>query len=266
MKFFFAIDVGNTDINIALILNYKIHKKYRVKTVDFIKRKNINLLFKPFISIVKKQILNNKIFCVVSSVVDEINNSLKKIIYSFLKTKPLFISDNLKMLNIKINIRNKRELGSDRIANVIAVKKIYKYPAIVVDFGTATTFDIIDNKGNYDGGLITPGINLSLETLYKKTSKLPLVNLKKKKEIIGKTSISAIENGIYWGYVGLVTFLINKIKKKFNNNIFCISTGGLAKIISSEIREIKKVDENLTILGLIEFFKLNYSEQNKQYN
>ncbi len=263
MKFFFAIDAGNTDITIALILNYKIHKKYRVKTLDFIKSDNINLLFKPFIPIVKKEIINNKIYCVVSCVVDKINNILKKGIYSFLRTKPLFISDNLEMLNIKINIKNKRELGSDRIANVMAVKKNYKYPAIVVDFGTATTFDIIDKKGNYDGGLITPGINLSLETLYKKTSKLPLVNFKKKKEVIGKTSISAIENGIYWGYVGLVTFLINKIKKRFDNNTFCISTGGLAKVISNEIKEIKKIDENLTILGLIEFFKLNYSEQNK---
>ena len=95
MKFFFAIDAGNTDITIALILNYKIHKKYRVKTLDFIKSDNINLLFKPFIPIVKKEIINNKIYCVVSCVVDKINNILKKGIYSFLRTKPLFISDNL---------------------------------------------------------------------------------------------------------------------------------------------------------------------------
>lgn len=260
MKFFFAIDVGNTDITVALIFNYKINKKYRLKTIDFEKNKSINLIFKPFMPFIRKEIIKNKIFCVISSVVDHINNDLKKKINIFLKTKPLFISDNLNMINMKINIRNKKELGSDRIANVIAVKKNYKCPAIVVDFGTTTTFDIIDIKGNYDGGLITPGINLSLETLHEKTSKLPLVSFKETKKIIGKTTVSAIENGIYWGYVGLVTFLIRKIKKKINNNIFCISTGGLANVISHEIKEIKKVDENLTILGLIEFFKLNNYE------
>ena len=180
--------------------------------------------------------------------------------FFFLKTYPHFVLHNKTRLNIKIDLKNKKIVGADRIVNTVAVKKLYKTPALVIDFGTTTTFDVINNFGNYVGGLITPGINLSLENLFNKTSKLPLVKFEKRNNVIGKNTKDAIQNGLYWGYIGLVSFIIKKIQTKFKKKLFCISTGGLSKIISKDIKQINVVNDNLTIHGLIEIYKLNYGK------
>ena len=259
MKKLIVIDAGNSDIVVALILNFKITKIYRCKTKAFKNIKDIkSLKYKLFSFLNKRTDKNFNVPSIISSVVPEINNKLSKICLSFFNKKPIFVSSDKISLNIKIKIKKQKELGSDRIANTVAVKRYYKYPAIIVDFGTATTFDVIDKSGDYIGGLIAPGINLSLDSLYRKTSKLPLIKLKKTKKVIGKSTISAMQNGIYWGYIGLVSFLIKKIKLEYKFKFNTISTGGYAKIHSPNIKEINKIDENLTILGLIEIFKLNY--------
>lgn len=254
---FFAVDAGNTEIVIALIKNFKIYKIDRVKIKDFKKKKNI---FKKFKQIKKILKLQKKIKCIISSVVSHINDDLNKCCTFHLKEKPHFIKFNKTKLNIKIDLKNKNEVGADRIVNTIAVKSLYRTPALVIDFGTTTTFDVINNSGNYIGGLITPGINLSLENLYQKTSKLPLVEFKKNNNIIGKNTKDAIQSGIYWGYVGLVTFIIKKLQSKFKKKLFCVSTGGLSKTISKDINLINTINENLTIKGLIEIFKINYGK------
>ena len=256
---FFVIDVGNTDIVAAIIKNFKIFKIKRFKTIDI--KKKIFLLFKKFKEIKKILRTQKKIKCIISSVVPEINYNLKKTCVFFLKENPHFVSFNKTKLNIKINLTNKNQVGADRIVNTVAVKLLYKAPTLVIDFGTATTFDVINNSGNYVGGLITPGINLSLQNLFSKTSKLPLVKFKKINSIIGKNTKNAIQNGLYWGYIGLVTYIIKKIQTKFKKKLFCVSTGGLSKIISKDINLINTVNENLTIHGLIEIFKLNYNAE-----
>ena len=256
---FFVIDVGNTDIVVAIIQNFKIFKIKRFKTIDI--KKKIFLLFKKFKEIKKILRTQKKIKCIISSVVPEINYNLKKTCVFFLKENPHFVSFNKTKLNIKINLTNKNQVGADRIVNTVAVKSLYKAPTLVIDFGTATTFDVINNSGNYVGGLITPGIYLSLQNLFSKTSKLPLVKFKKINSIIGKNTKNAIQNGLYWGYIGLVTYIIKKIQTKFKKKLFCVSTGGLSKIISKDINLINTVNENLTIHGLIEIFKLNYNAE-----
>ena len=256
---FFVIDVGNTDIVVAIIQNFKIFKIKRFKTI-VVKKKNF-FLFKKFKEIKKILRVQKKIKCIISSVVPEINYNLKKTCVFFLKENPHFVSFNKTKLNIKINLTNKNQVGADRIVNTVAVKLLYKAPTLVIDFGTATTFDVINNSGNYVGGLITPGINLSLQNLFSKTSKLPLVKFKKINSIIGKNTKNAIQNGLYWGYIGLVTYIIKKIQTKFKKKLFCVSTGGLSKIISKDINLINTVNENLTIHGLIEIFKLNYNAE-----
>ena len=138
-NFFFVIDVGNTDIVIAFIKNYKIFKIKRFKTTFFINSKKT--LFNSFYDIRKIIKEKKKINCIISSVVPEINISLQKICLSFLKAKPHFISYKKTKLNIKINLKNKMQVGADRIVNTVAVKSLYKYPALVIDFGTATTFE-----------------------------------------------------------------------------------------------------------------------------
>ena len=258
MNNYFVIDAGNTEIVVAFIKNNKIFQLIRIKTIDF--KKNNNIFFKKFKIINKFLKLQKNIKCIISSVVPEINSLFKKLCLRFLNEKPHFVTYNKTKLSIKIDIKNKKQLGADRIVNTVATKTFYKLPALVIDFGTTTTFDIINHKGNYIGGLISPGINMSLDNLYKKTSKLPLVKFKKNKQFIGKNTKNAIESGVYWGYVGLISFLIDKIQSKFKKKLFCISTGGLSKIISKDITKINKINDKLTILGLIEIFKLNYNE------
>ena len=252
---FFVIDVGNTDIVVAFIKNFKIFEIKRFKTIDIKKKK----LFNKFKQIKKILTTQKKIKCIISSVVPEVNYNLRKSCNFYLKKNPHFVSYNKTKLNMNINFKNKKQVGADRIVNTVAVKSLYKTPAVVIDFGTATTFDVINNYGCYVGGLITPGINLSLQNLYNKTSKLPLVKFKKNNSLIGNNTKNAIQNGIYWGYVGLVSFLIKKIQNKFKKKLFCVSTGGLSKIISKDISLINTVNENLTIHGLIEIYKINYN-------
>ena len=216
------------------ISNFGLKKNYPVKIYEFLYKLKYDIYF---------------------------NYNLKKTCVFFLKENPHFVSFNKTKLNIKINLTNKNQVGADRIVNTVAVKSLYKAPTLVIDFGTATTFDVINNSGNYVGGLITPGIYLSLQNLFSKTSKLPLVKFKKINSIIGKNTKNAIQNGLYWGYIGLVTYIIKKIQTKFKKKLFCVSTGGLSKIISKDINLINTVNENLTIHGLIEIFKLNYNAE-----
>ncbi len=256
-KFFFVIDVGNTELIIALIKNFKIFKTKRINIEIFRRNRKIFNYFK-INNILKKE---KKIKCIISSVVPSINHFLKRQCFKFLKSYPHFVSYNKTKLNIKLNLKNKNQVGADRIVNTVAVKKLYKFPAIVIDFGTATTFDVINNNGDYEGGLITPGVNLSLKNLHKKTSKLPLVKFIKINSIIGKSTKQAIQNGVYLGYIGLTSYIINKIQQKFKKKLFCISTGGLSHIISKNIKLINVINKDLTILGLIEIYKLNYYEK-----
>ena len=250
---FFVIDAGNTELVISLIKNYKIFRTKRISTQIFLKNKKIFSYFKL------NNILKNKkkINCIISSVVPNINLYIKTECFKSLNSYPHFITHNKTKLNIKLNFKKKSQVGADRIVNTVAVKHLYKYPAVVIDFGTATTFDIINNNGDYEGGLITPGINLSLKNLNKKTSKLPLVKFKKIKGVIGKNTKDAIQKGVYLSYIGLTSFIINKIQKNFKKKLFCISTGGLSHIISKNIKSINVINKDLTILGLIEIYKLN---------
>ena len=152
---------------------------------------------------------------------------------------------------MKIDIDKPNELGTDRIINAIAANDEYDAPLIVIDFGTATTFDIIDSSGTYKGGLICPGIKLSLKSLNNDTAQLPLIDLKKTINVVGRDTKSAIESGIYWGYVSLVEGLIKKIKNEMSiENFTVIGTGGLSHIFKEDIKEINYFNDELTLKGL----------------
>ena len=197
----------------------------------------------------KKIYLKNAI---ISSVVPKTFTQIKKIFYNLYKVNCV----ELKKLNLTrlINIKvNKKEIGSDRLANAISVMSKNKN-FIVVDFGTATTFDVI-KKNNYLGGEIAPGVNLSLDNLIKKASLIPNIKLHNSKSIIGKNTKQAVLSGFLWGYNGLVNGIISKIKKKTNQKYKIIFTGGLAHLFNKDIKDKVAVDKNLTINGLIKVSK-----------
>ena len=255
---FLVIDIGNTNTVFAIYQsfksNFKLLKSFRIssdtkRTPDeysFL----INQSFK-----MNDYDLNKLLGIAIACVVPEVMNNIETYFKNYLKI-PLYKVES-KKLNIEIKIENPHEAGQDRLINAFAVQKMKFDPAIIIDFGTATTFDVIGKGGAYLGGIIAPGINLSIESLYKSTSRLPKISLKslsnEKNTLLGKSTISAIESGVFWGYVCMIEGLINKLKK-FYPNSKVIATGGLSKIFKSTIKSIDIIDQNLTINGLAYFY------------
>ena len=238
-------DIGNTETKICLVNNNKIIKKFFIPSKG--KKKNIlNKHFKKFNFSKLKKIL----FCsVVPSTFKEITEYFKK------KTKIKCFE--LKELNLKSILRidvNYKQVGSDRLANAISVSAKNKN-YIILDFGTATTFDVLIGN-NYKGGIISPGIELSLNTLSNKASLIPRINLKKMSKVIGKDTKSAVRSGFFWGYAGLIDNLINLIKKETKRSFEVIITGGFSKLFKNSIKTKTKQNFDITINGLIKASKL----------
>ena len=237
-------DIGNTEVKICFFYN-GLKKKYLFKTDSL----NKKIIRNKFNFLRKKIYLKNAI---ISSVVPKTFSQIKKIFYNLYKVNCV----ELKKLNLSrlINIKvNKKEIGSDRLANAISVISKNKN-FIVVDFGTATTFDVI-KKNNYLGGVIAPGVTLSLDNLIKKASLIPKIELHKSKSIIGKNTEQAVLSGFFWGYNGLINGIISKIKKKTNQKYKIVFTGGLAHLFNKDIKDKVTIDKNLTINGLIKVSK-----------
>ena len=239
-------DIGNTYTKIS-ILNYKfdVNKSYNLKTSELYKKKNINKFFNKFLN--KK--LNKKIL--FSSVVPKayivVKGYLKKKKFKIFEIKDL----NIKKI-LKVNIKNFNQLGSDRIANAIGANK--NQNCLIVDFGTATTFDIIIN-GIYEGGVIAPGVNLSIINLNKFTSQLPLLNLNNRQKNYGKNTKEALNAGFLWGYEGLVNNIINKIRNISKKKYKIILTGGYANLFKKFIKKKSAIDQNITIKGIAKIFE-----------
>ena len=247
---YLIIDIGNTNIDFVNFnkLTNKYSNKFTVDTPD---------ILKGHFGIVNKKIKKNFYKgALCSSVVPNAFNKLKKI----LRTKNVHlneIKDRKLNLPIKIKLNKPKQVGSDRVVNAIAAFKIYKKNSIIIDFGTATTFDVIV-KNTYVGGMITPGINLSLKVLKEATAKLPLIKLKKTNKYIGKDTVSAMNNGMYWGYIGLIKELVQKIIKETKKKYLVIFTGGLANIFFSSFPfKDKVIDQQITLKGIAETLKFN---------
>ena len=240
-------DIGNTEVKICLIdNNYIIKKKINIKTN---KLSNLNIKNKLKFLIKSKKNIKLIIF---SSVVPEIYKKFSLFFKLYLNKKIIEIK-TLK-LNTIIDIKvNKKQVGSDRLANsVAAIDKKNNY--IIIDFGTATTFDVVV-RDKYLGGIISPGINLSLNTLTTRASLIPEINLKKISYVIGKNTNEAVRSGFYWGYAGLIDNMIKLIKRQTKLNFKIILTGGLADLYKKSINTKCKVDKDLTIKGIIKIAK-----------
>jgi type III pantothenate kinase len=202
----------------------------------------------------------------IASVVNETLHNIKKLIKKYFKINLLVIDSNVIDLGLKVNIDNPEEAGADRLVNSFAAKCLNLSPAIIIDFGTATTFDLVGEDGSYNGGIIAPGINLSLEALYLAAARLPRVSLKPlsdKRSIIGKNTINAMESGIYWGYVSMIEGLINKIKLLDEyKNYKVIATGGLSNLFKNSLPCIDYIKEDLTLIGLVNLYLKNLKDKN----
>ncbi len=235
-----TIDIGNTNLMICSFNGEKIYSYKRIPIRSFYE-KDIPKIFK----VINKKKDNIIISSVVPSFEIKFTRFLRKQNFDYFLVKDLVAE-----INLKTNINNKKEIGDDRIINMFYAKELFKKSIIVVDFGTATTFDVLDKEGIYDGGVITPGIDLSLKALKDNTAKLPLVNFKKTKKVIGHNTQQAIKSGFFWGYVSMVEGLINKIEMEKKNKFCMILTGGNSLYFKNIFKNTLLVDEFFTSKAL----------------
>ncbi|MAI06441.1 MAG: pantothenate kinase [Alphaproteobacteria bacterium TMED87] len=253
-----AIDCGNTNVVFSVFDSDTLIVKWRSSTNADKTSDDYSIWLEQLLQREKIQ-LNDINYVIISSVVPNKNETLRRLCISLFKIEPSFIGSSEINTNLSIQINNPNELGADRVVNAVAAHHDYGGPLIIIDFGTATTFDIIDTEGSYIGGVITPGINLSLDALHQSTALLPRISLRKpvNKSILGKSTVEAMNSGIYWGYVGLIEGIVNKIKKDINLDFKIIATGGLAHLFSDTVNHFFHVDDNLTLKGLMIVHKRN---------
>ena len=239
-------DIGNTSTRICLLdKRFKIRKSIIFDTKKIFTTFKIYQILKKFEKMkIQKEILFSS---VVPLAFKKLRQSLKGSKYKIIEVKDL----NLKRL-IKINIKNIKQLGSDRIVNSIEGKKFKN--CLIIDFGTATTFDIVMN-GVYEGGVIAPGVKLSMKNLIQSTALLPFFNLKNKQNSFGKNTKDALNAGFIWGYEGLINNIINKITSKWKMKYKIILTGGYAFFLKKVIKKSAIVDQNITIKGVSKVYK-----------
>jgi len=247
-------DIGNTVTKVCLIRtkNLKIHKIIHLETKKLKSKKYIQKNFKKML---RNKSVNLK--ALFSSVVPQQEKIIKKLLLKKYKINLIEIKDKKINKIIKINIKNKKQVGSDRIANAVGVYCLYKSDCVVVDFGTATTFDVVTKNGIYNGGIIAPGVNLAIKSLSHSADQIPMFSLKRQTKIIGKNTIEALRAGFYWGYSGLINNIIFKIEKETKKKYKIIFTGGYANLFKSSIKRPFKVNKNITIDGIIEIYKKN---------
>lgn len=227
-----AIDIGNTSTVFGLFKGSIFIRKWRVLTGKL--SGNLKKVNYPV---------------VVSSVVPQVDKLVRKA----LPQARFITAKNIK--GIKIKVGNKAEVGADRVVNALAAFRLYGKPAIIVDFGTATTFDALSAKGEYLGGAIAPGINLTRDILHERTAKLPKVKIKPPKKVIGNSTVEALRSGLVYGYAALVEGMIARFKKQLGGRTKVIATGGYAELIGKYAQGIDIIDEDLTLKGLVECLK-----------
>ncbi|MBX9614830.1 MAG: type III pantothenate kinase [Caulobacteraceae bacterium] len=194
--------------------------------------------------------------CIISSVVPQSIFNLKNLSRRYLNVEPLVIGDNV-ALGIPVRITKPSEAGADRLVNAIGAHLAYPGDLIVIDSGTATTFDVVAADGAFEGGAIAPGINLSLQALHEAAAMLPRIAIQRPERVIGKDTVSNMQSGVFWGYVGLIEGMVHRIKAEWGAPMTVVGTGGVASLFEGATESIDRFDPDLTIRGLLEIWRRN---------
>jgi len=251
-----CIDVGNTNIVLGIFQNDTLLKNWRIRTERDMTSDELGILINNLFLPAHLEV-GSITDVIISCVVPPLLSAFREFCHLLFDREPIIVGPDLNT-GMPINYDNPREVGADRIVNAIAAYHKYRTGLIVVDFGTATTFDYISPEGNYEGGAIAPGILISAEALFQKASKLPRVEIfAKPKTVIAKETMSSINSGLIYGYAGLVDGIADRIKKQTGFDLTVIATGGLASLIQSEAKSIDHIEEFLTLEGLKILYHLN---------
>lgn len=251
-----TMDIGNTNIKTALFNDMEMVQYWRIST-------NRNMSSDEYGMILMNLFAHNHISTdvvkgiMISSVVPQINFTIEHMCRTYFDMDPLILEPGIKT-GVNIKYENPRELGSDRIANAVAAYELYGGPCITIDFGTATNFGVISEKGEFLGGAICPGLKLAADALTERTAKLPRFELVRPESVIGKNTVANMQSGIVYGYIGQINYLVERMKKELGApNAKVIATGGLAVLVGKESSVIDVMDGLLTLKGLCLIYRKN---------
>lgn len=251
-----AIDAGNTNIVFAIHDGKDIRAEWRAVTETTRTADEYAVLLQPLMAL-EGLTFSELDSAIIATVVPAALFDLRMFCRKYLKCEPIVVGDADVELGIEIQVDRPAAVGADRLVNAIAAHNTYKGALIVVDFGTATTFDIVGANGDYEGGVIAPGANLSAEALHQAAAMLPRVAIQRTQSVIGKDTVPAMQSGLYWGYLGLIEGLVTKIKEEYGAPMVVIGTGGLANLFYKQTSAIDYLDPDLTIRGLIMIYTRN---------
>ena len=251
-----AIDAGNTNTVFAVSSGGKLKGQWRMATDA---RRTADEYGVWLLQLMKHEgiALNQVKAAIMSCVVPQATFALRMLVRNYFHTELMIVGEEGVDLGIVLKMDRPQEVGADRLVNAVAAWKKYKEPLIIVDFGTATTFDVVDKKGAYIGGVIAPGVNLSLEALHRAAAKLPNVAVERPAHVVGKDTISAMQSGVYFGYVGLIEGIVARIREECGGKARVIATGGLAPLFAKATPVIASLEPDLIIEGLRIIYERN---------
>jgi len=242
-----VLDVGNTNTVLGIYSNEELLNHWRLTTERERTADEYGILIRTLFGL--GEVSNGTVTAIViSSVVPPARPALEEMGVRYFGIQPLFIEATMD-LGMPVRYNPPADVGADRIVNAVAAYAQFGGPAVVVDFGTATTFDAISPQGEYLGGVIAPGIGISAEALFLRAARLPRVEIRPPSKVVGDSTVGSIQSGLYWGYAGLVDGILRRMKDEIENP-YVVSTGGLAELISPACEEIDSVDRNLTLEGM----------------
>ncbi len=254
-----AIDVGNTNIVFALVEGNDIRWSWRIATDARRTADEYSVWLHQLVEMegMKRSDIDDVI---IASVVPQTLFNLRGLARKYVGVEPMVVGAPGISYGMKVNLPNPGEVGADRIVNAVGAHAIWPGNLVIIDFGTATTFDVVSAEGNYEGGVIAPGINLSMDALYQAAAKLPRIAVEPPGQglgVIGKGTVHAMQSGVFWGYIGLIEGLVRRLTNEIDGDVTVVATGGLAPLFSRHTTTISHVDHDLTIKGLMRIHALN---------
>ena len=254
-----AIDCGNTNTLFAVHDGARWRAQWRTST-DSTRTADEYAVWLSQLLQLQDLSLQDLTGCVISSVVPQSLFNLRNLARRYIKAEPIVVGEASVNLGVTVNLPRPQEAGADRLVNALGCRVRYEGALLIVDSGTATTFDVVSANGAFEGGVIAPGINLSMQALHQAAARLPRIAIEKPQRVLGKDTVGAMQSGVFWGYIDLIDGLVERLKAEYGEPMTVIATGGVTSLFDGAARTIEHYDADVTIRGLLEVWRLNAPE------